>query len=74
MQDSFDGLRSMIGRNVIVDADLSDVIAFVEHCRNSDQLERGFSGDERNQAQCQSKLCMAILDVEIRVVLRDDET
>ena len=48
MQDSFDGLRSMIGRNVIVDAGLSDAIAFVEHCRNPDQLERGFSGDERN--------------------------
>ena len=48
MQDSFDGLISMIRRNVIVDADLSDAIAFVEHCRNSDQLEPVFSDDGRN--------------------------
>ena len=74
MQDSFDGLRSMIGKNVIVDADLSDAIAFVEHCRNPDQWERVFPGDERNQTECQSKLCMTILDVEIRVLLRDDAT
>ena len=74
IQDSFDGLISMIGRNVIVDADLFEAIALVEHCRNPDQLDRGFSDDERNQAECQSRLWITILDVEIRVLLRDDAT
>ena len=74
MQDSFDGLRPMIGRNVIVDADLFEAIAFVEHCRNPDQLDRGFSDDERKQAECQSRLWVTILHVEIGVLPRDDAT
>ena len=72
MHDSFDGLRSMIGRKVIVDADFCAVIALVEHCKNPDQLGRGFADEERNQAECHNELCVIISDVEIRALLRDD--
>ena len=72
MQDSSVGLRSIIGRNVIVDADFWDATALVERCRNLDQLERDFSEDDRNQAKCHSRLYVAIPDDEIRVLQRDD--
>ena len=62
MQDSSVGLRSIIGRNVIVDADFWDATALVERCRNLDQLERDFSEDDRNQAKCHSRLYVAIPD------------
>ena len=46
--------------------------ALVKHCRNPYQLERGFSEDDRNQAECHSRLYVAIPDDKIRVLLRDD--
>ena len=46
--------------------------ALVEHCRNPNQLEQSFSEDDRNQAECHSRLYVAIPDDEIRVLLRDD--
>ena len=74
MQDSSDGLRSIIERNVIVNANFWDATALVEHCRNPDQLERYFSEDDRNQAECHSRLYVAIPDDEIQALLRDDAT
>ena len=57
-----------------MDAGLFGAIALVEHCENPDQFERGFSDDERNQPECQRRLCITIFDVEIRFLLRDDAT
>ena len=72
MQDSSDGPRSIIGRNVIVDSNFWDATALVEHCRNPNQLEQSSFEDDRNQAECHSRLYVAIPDDEIQFLLRDD--
>lgn len=62
MQVSSDGLRSIIGKNVMCVGLLVSALGFVEHCIKPDQFGLGLSGDDRSYAECQSRLRFSIED------------
>ena len=62
MHDSFEGLRSITGRNLIVEVDPFDETALVEH---PDQFVRGCLTDERNQLECQRRSYVAMADANL---------
>ena len=52
MHDSLEGLRSIIGKNLMDDRDPFCGSFVVEHCKNPDQFGRGSSVEDKNQLVC----------------------
>ena len=65
MHDSFEGLRSMIGRNWTAHLEPFHETALVESCKNPDQFGRSCSKVEKNRLVCHRKSHVANVDVEL---------